>query len=133
MVGDEIEQMLIGLALVPVGLTGTNPAQRAGFPLPRSARSHVTRRRTLHLGAAIVCGALLTGCWAGPAHRIPGSDMALPTASYGDQLIATLLQQCEVSRIPASASEDAKHAACTRPDTALRNAGTVARGPARVP
>jgi hypothetical protein len=59
--------------------------------------------------------------------------MALPATSYSDQIIATLLQQCEVSRIPASASEDAKRASCTRPDTALRDPGTVARGPARVP
>lgn len=94
----------------------------------------MTRFRSLAVGAAIACGALLTACVAGRAHRVPGSDLALPAGSYSDQLLAALLAQCEVTRIPTStAADDAKSDACTRGDSARRDPGTVARGPTRVP
>jgi hypothetical protein len=75
----------------------------------------------------------ITACGYGLAHRVPGSDMALPT-SVADQFIASLVRQCEVTRIPAAASEDAKQETCpARSDTAAGQAGTVARPAVRVP
>jgi hypothetical protein len=58
--------------------------------------------------------------------------MARPVSS-GDQLVAALLKQCEISHIPPSTSEDAKQQACARADTAAGQPGTVARVPVRVP
>lgn len=76
---------------------------------------------------------LLTGCFAGRAHRVPGTDMALPASSYSDQILAALISQCEVSRVPTSTADDAKRDTCAHPDTAMRQTGTVARPGTRVP
>lgn len=89
------------------------------------------RHRSLHVFAAVVA-LTLAGCAQATAHRVPGTDMALP-AGGADQLIASLIRQCEISRVPASAAEDRKRQACAHADTAAGDAGTVTRVPARVP
>lgn len=91
-------------------------------------RRHPSLRRSI----AIVVAFTLTGCAQGPARLARGSDIAKP-ASSGDQLVAALLKQCEVSRVPESTEEQSKRDACARADTAAGQPGSVGRVPVRVP
>jgi len=94
----------------------------------------VTRlSRSLRLGAMLACAIALTACAYGSAHKVPGSDMALP-ASVTDQFLLGLVRQCEVSRIPSSVSDNAKRETCSaRSDTSAGQTGAVARPGVRVP
>jgi len=60
--------------------------------------------------------------------------MALPT-NYVDRFVANLVQQCEVTRVPASASGDSKRQTCpsARGDTALADPGRGGLPPRRTP
>jgi hypothetical protein len=97
----------------------------------------MTRRlRSLRLGAAMAGVIALAGCVAGTAHRVPGTDMALPASSYADQFLLMLARPCERVRPPAPSATptpDSRQSCPVSADTALGQPGTVARGPVRVP
>lgn len=89
--------------------------------------------RSLRLGVMLACATALSACAYGSAHKVPGTDMALP-AGATDQFLLGLVRQCEVSRIPSSVSDDAKRQTCAaRSDTAAGQTGAAARPGTRVP
>jgi hypothetical protein len=117
-----------------------NPAvECAAVNLPTPCREvAVTRRHcSLRLGAVIAGAFALTGCGLGTAHRVPGTDMALPATSYADKIVAALARPCQVAQAPVPSllptPEHVKQSCPTSADTAIGQPGTVGRGPTRVP
>jgi hypothetical protein len=96
----------------------------------------MTRLRSLRM--CVTLGAVvLTGCGLGAAHRVPGTDLALPASSYANDLLLALPRPCSVIRSPTPSTtptpEQAKQACPTSADTAVGQPGLVGRGPVRVP
>jgi hypothetical protein len=94
--------------------------------------THAEIAASLRRSVAVVALLTLAGCAEGAAHRVRGTDMAIPVSS-GGQLLAALLRQCEISRVPASTADETKRKACTRPDTAAGQPGAVGRVPVGMP
>ena len=92
---------------------------------------------SFRLLVAIAGAITLSGCSYGVAHRVPGTDMALPATSYGDQILLALARPCQIAQSPDPSvvpkTGYVKQECPMQADTAIGQAGTVARGPTRVP